>query len=384
VSESLMLAKKTVKAKILELRKGKRELLSREYENWQCYLQGNKSAPLYSATRQQADRLLRRIGKPKEGKEYPLILRRDVYRAETKLTKYWLKIPIYGIRGGINVPIKPHTPITPNMQTREAKILRRKGEWLVYITVEAEIPKKNPTSMLVIDLGIHNIATTVNSADEKPKFYGKVLRAVRGHYFHLRRMLPNRKALKKVGSHEKRIVNHELHKISKAIVQEAIENNSIIVVGKLKGIRRNGEGRKFNRKLNSFPYRKLLSFIEYKASWQGISVLQINEAYTSQMCSRCRCIGLRVAGLFKCPYCGLNINADWNGARNILNRALGKLYAEPLLSVGVAFDTAQNSPYGQPEFDDEERIPQASAVGVSKLFYRCCKLLTQEEVLNFK
>jgi len=48
-----MLAKKTVKAKILESRKGKQELLEREYENFQRYLCGDKSVPLYSATRQQ-------------------------------------------------------------------------------------------------------------------------------------------------------------------------------------------------------------------------------------------------------------------------------------------------------------------------------------------
>ena len=55
------------------------------------YLHGDKSVPPYSATRQQAEMLPKRIGKPKEGKEHPLILRRDAYRANTKLTPYWLK-----------------------------------------------------------------------------------------------------------------------------------------------------------------------------------------------------------------------------------------------------------------------------------------------------
>jgi len=64
---------KTIKAKILELRKGKEELLKREYENFQRYLHGDKSAPLYSATRQQADRLLKRLGNRfNPNKEYPL------------------------------------------------------------------------------------------------------------------------------------------------------------------------------------------------------------------------------------------------------------------------------------------------------------------------
>jgi putative transposase len=341
-----MKAKKTIKAKILELRKGKEELLRHEYDNFQRYLHGDKTVPLYSATRQQADRLLRRLnGKLKPNKEYPMILRRDVYRAETKLTQYWLKIPIHGVKGGINVPIRPHTPITKEMVCREAKIIRRNGEWFVYITVEAEIEEKDSDNVLAVDLGIHNIATTINSTNMKPKFYGKRLRAIRGHYFHLRRNLAKRKAVRKVGNHEKRIVNHELHKISKAIVQEAEETNSMIVLGELKGLRKNGngKGRRFRRKLNSFPYHKLSNYIEYKATWLGIPVLKVNEAYTSQICSRCGQKGLRVRGLFTCPHCGLNLNADYNGARNILKRALGKLHAEPLSSVGACFDNARTS-----------------------------------------
>jgi len=321
-----MLAKKTIKAKVLELRKGKHELLTGEYENFQRYLHGDKTVPLYSATKQQAERLLRRIKQPKEGKEYPLILRNDVYRAETKLTEYWLKVPVHGVRGGIFVPIRPHISIPSDVKFREAKIIRRKDEWYVYITIQAEVRERKTDSILAVDMGMHNIATTVNSNDPKPKFYGKDLRQVRGHYFRLRRNLGEKKALKtikKIGNHEQRIVNHELHKISKDIVQEALENNSVIVLGKLKGIRRNDGGRRFNRKLNSFPYYKLASFIEYKAQWQGIPVLKVSEAYTSQRCSNCGQRGLRVRGLFSCPHCGLNLNTDWNGARNILKRALG-------------------------------------------------------------
>jgi hypothetical protein len=51
LSKSLMKARKTIKAKILEFRKGKEELLKREYENFQRYLHGDKSVLLYSATR---------------------------------------------------------------------------------------------------------------------------------------------------------------------------------------------------------------------------------------------------------------------------------------------------------------------------------------------
>jgi len=150
--------------------RARKRLLKREYENFQRYLHGDKSVPLYSATRQQAERLPRR-GNSSLNKEYPMILRRDFYKANTKLTPYWLKIPIYGVKGGINVPIKTHEPITDDMVCREAKIVRRKGEWFVYITVEKEVQERNPKSVLAVDLGIRWTATTVNSNNPKPKFW---------------------------------------------------------------------------------------------------------------------------------------------------------------------------------------------------------------------
>jgi len=198
-----------------------------------------------------------------------MVLRRDVYRADTKLTPYWLKIPIYGVRGGINVPIKTYEPITKDIVCREAKIIRKGDGWFVFITVEKEVEERDPKSVLAVDLGIRWIATTVNSNNPKPKFYGKELRKVKGRYFYLRRSLALKKAyktIKKVGHKERRVVNDILHKISRAIVSEALENYSMIVLGKLKGIRRNGKGRRFNRRLNNgFPYHRLSRFIEHKA-----------------------------------------------------------------------------------------------------------------------
>ncbi len=335
-----MLAKRTIKAKVLELRKGKQELLLREYLNFQRFLHGDKTTLLYSATRQQAERTLRRIGAPKEDKEYPLILRRDVYkleRTENKLTEYWLRVPIGKVKGGIWIPIKAHMEIPVDASLREAKVLRRESGWFVYLTVQAEVPERKSSSVLAVDLGVHNAATTVSSVDKQVRFYGKVVRSIRGHYYHLRRNLPNRKAVKKVGKHERRIVNHELHVISKAIIEEAVAKNSVIVVGKLKGIRRQkkGQSRRCRRKVASFPFYKLTQFIKYKAAWNGIPVVEISEANTSVTCSRCGSRGVRVRGLFRCPECGCSLNADVNGARNILKRALGKLSDESLSSAGV-------------------------------------------------
>ncbi|MGB9718852.1 MAG: hypothetical protein ACPL4E_10540 [Thermoproteota archaeon] len=59
-----------------------------------------------------------------------------------------------------------------------------------------------------IDMGIRWIATTVNSSDPVPKFYGRELRRVKGHFFYLRRSLAMRKAygaIKKIGDRERRV-----------------------------------------------------------------------------------------------------------------------------------------------------------------------------------
>ena len=131
------------------------------------------------------------------------------------------------------------------------------------------------------------------------------------------------KAIEKVGRKERRKVDDLLHKISREIVKRAKEEKAVIVLGDLKGIRKQNKGRKFNRKLNSFPYYRLSKFIEYKANWEGIMVIKVNEANTSKLCSRCGSQGLRHNGRFFCPKCNVELNADYNGALNILKRALG-------------------------------------------------------------
>ncbi len=110
---------------------------------------------------------------------------------------------------------------------------------------------------------------------------------------------------------ERRIVDDILHKISREIVNRAKEEKAMIVLGNLKGIRRHNKG------------RKLSKFIEYKALWEGIATVRVREANTSKLCSCCSSQGLRRSGKFVCSKCGVELNADYNGALNILKRALG-------------------------------------------------------------
>ncbi|MFY9797726.1 MAG: transposase, partial [Candidatus Nitrosopolaris sp.] len=162
-------------------------------------------------------------------------------------------------------------------------------------------------------------------------FYGKDLNHVRCWYFWLRRQLGVKKAIdtiKKIGDHEKRIANNIIHKITREIVNRAIETDSLIVLGKLKGLRNReknegrGRGRKFNRKLSGFPYFKFTEYLTYKAALAGIKVIKIFGNRTSQTCRKCNERGSRrTQGLFMCKTCGEE-NADRNASFNIAYRAL--------------------------------------------------------------
>ncbi len=342
----MMKLQKTIQTKIVAPTNIKREKLEKEYSNFQDFLQLQdvdflplyKNMKLYSATKQQAERLAKRT-KPK--KEQPLIIRKDcikVKKTDNKLSKYWVKVPVYNKSIWVAINFSNKQQHLLDYDLSESKLIKGKKGWFLNITVQKEQElKTNYADTLSIDLGVKNIASVVQHSNKKTNFYGKDIRETRGHYFHLKKKLARKKIrgfYKKIKNNkEKRITKDQLHKTAKDIVDWAKNTNSAIVVGDLKGIRKNGarkknnknyKGKKFNRKLNSMPSYQLSQFIEYKANWEGISVIKVKESYTSQLCWRCGNEGIRkTQGLFWCPECKEEENADRNGSINICKRGLG-------------------------------------------------------------
>lgn len=145
-------------------------------------------------------------------------------------------------------------------------------------------------------------------------------------------------------------MDDRLHKISRSIVDDAVARNAAIVIGDVGGIREgNDKGRQFNDKFHKIPFAKLLSYIEYKTHRAGIEVVLVDEAYTSQTCYRCPEKGVRnTQGRFRCPSCGLDDNADKNGATNIGKRVLGKL-SKPLSDTGAVLAQPETQVVVEPE-----------------------------------
>ncbi len=328
------LVKKTYHCRVIRLTNTKQVALQQEYDNLQHYLQTREDRGLYSANKQQADRFYKLI---KKTTKYPLSIRNDLIRLEhdpSSIAEYWVRVPVKLVKGGLWIGlIKPYEPIPKDAKICECKLYKRDNRWYLDVVVQRDIPaKREYQNVIAIDMGIKHIATSVELAtnNNRTVFYGKELNHVRGWYFWLRRQLGLKKAIdtiKKIGDHEKRIANDIIHKITREIVDRAIETDSLIVLGKLKGLRnqekKEGRGRKFNRKLSGFPYFKFTEYLTYKAALAGIQVIKIFENWTSQTCRKCNQRGKRrTQGLFGCKTCG-DENADRNAAFNIAYRALG-------------------------------------------------------------
>jgi len=261
---------------------------------------------------------------------------------------WFLKIPVYGVRGGIRVPVKPHKEF-PNGKLCESKIVRKKDRYVAMLTFEfSPPPMRRCSSILAVDLGERFAATAVlwRKGVVKAQFLGREIRGIRRHYAWLRRRLQKglTQAVKRIGSKERRVVDAILHRVSKRIVSLALAANSYIVLGDLTGIRRRtkGKGKRLNRIISSMPYYRLTKMIEYKTTLVGIPVITTSEAYTSKTCHICGCEGKRkTQGLFICPHCG-EYNADLNGAINIAKKFERSLGYMPL--DGVACEPALNQP----------------------------------------
>jgi putative transposase len=323
--------KLTIRCGIVQLTKRKKELLDAEYNNLQLLLKGNNDVKLYSANRQQALRYY----KTKKMRNYPLSIRNDLTNIQKTKSFYFVKIPVYDPakkRGNaIKVPFKPHRELPKEYELCESKLIKRNGQYILNLTIEIQTIMRNSfDNVLAVDVGEHIPATTVLLQSDNvmsPMFLGKEVRGIRRHYAYLRKRLQERgleKVVKRIADREQRKINDILHKVSRNIVDSANANNSIIVLGDLKGIRDSAQkkGRRMRRIVNAMPFYKLRNMIEYKAQLLGIPVISGSEYMTSRTCHKCGLEGKRTTqGRFVCKVCG-EYNADLNGAINIGKRIL--------------------------------------------------------------
>ena len=206
-----------------------------------------------------------------------------------------------------------------------ADLIFRKNRWWLHIVVTMPTPVVHPTGQLLgVDLGLSHPAVTSDH-----RFHGKgAWKDIESKRFKLRRHLQSKGTksakwkLRKIRGKQQRFRRDCDHVLSKAIVN-GTEPGTIIVLENLVDIRKRAKTRrksKSARRLHSWSFAQLKSFIEYKAEERGCTVAGVDPRHTSQRCSACghtQRNNRRSQSRFVCRACGFELHADLNAARNI-------------------------------------------------------------------
>ena len=212
--------------------------------------------------------------------------------------------------------------------------LHHDENWYAHIQLKSEAPKTQKTNNVIgVDFGRRDIAVISTGQS----WSGKEIQKTRDKYSRVRASLQKkasqgtrstRRRARQIGQRlsgrERRYQAWLNHNISKAIIAEAKETQSFVAIENLTGIRERINQKPRNkterRRSNSWAFYQLRTFLEYKGIKEGIEVLAVNPAYTSQTCHCCLHIGLRNNKSFKCSNtsrCGWIGDADENGSKMI-------------------------------------------------------------------
>lgn len=218
-----------------------------------------------------------------------------------------------------------------------------------YIVIEIgynikEQEQKLNDNVLAIDIGVNNIASCVTTNGEKFLINGKPLKYINHNYN--KRIADIQSKLKVTHNKNKsryksnitnkrnNRINDYLHKITTYIVNQAVSNDiTTIVVGYNKEWKQDTNMSKSNNQnFVNIPFYTFVGMLEYKSKLKGIAFKTITEEYTSK-CSfideeeigkHTEYSGKRINRNFFRSKEGILINADINGAYNILKKYMKK------------------------------------------------------------
>lgn len=257
-------------------------------------------------------------------------------------------------------------------------VLPKFGHFLVEITFAVpheEIIPLSQDRVMAIDEGVGNLVALVTNTGMRPTLIkGGTLKSILQYYHkkkaHHQRMLSQgkngsekvltSKRLKRLDRKRFVKINDYLHKVSKTIVEMASkEQIGLIVIGRNKGWKHESHMGKSNDQLfGSIPYYLLNKMILKKAGRKGIQVIFQEESYTSKASFLDRdpipvyqktkkkpvFSGRRIhRGLYRSAK-GVLINADVNGAYNILRKAVPNGFTEGIEGLDRLLAVAVSTP----------------------------------------
>lgn len=235
--------------------------------------------------------------------------------------------------------------ITKNKDNKQQNKLIKKQKELT------DIIKMHKIDIASIDPGTNNLMTlATTNPDIQPiiingravksinQFYNKVISKEKSRLSELGLFTSNK--IKRVTNKRNQSIENTLHVASRKVVDWLLENNmKYLVIGKNIGWKQDiNIGKMNNQNFVQIPHAKLIEKLQYKCKEHNILVILQEEAYTSKASfldldniptyskansKEIRYSGRRIyRGLYKANN-GKLMNADLNGALNILRKVIG-------------------------------------------------------------
>jgi len=233
---------------------------------------------------------------------------------------------------------------------KKAGSLKKDSRGRTYVNIAYEKPHDpikglDPEKIVGVDLGVaHSFYCAVNSTLDSIKSEdGHLLERFRNQIRRLRKGIQSSyrlsnsrkgkgrvyalKPLNRLRDKEKRFRDTYCHNCSRIIVDFAAKVGAgIIQMEDLSSMKSLKVHDKF---LSGWPIADLQNKIEYKANEYGIEVKKVNPQYTSQRCSSCGHISSenreKMSREFKCVRCGVEMDADYNAAKNLSIRGIDEI-----------------------------------------------------------
>ena len=248
----------------------------------------------------------------------------------------------------INIP-----PILADKKIKEIRIIPKSNArfFEIQYTYEVEDIQSNLNSnnALAIDLGINNLCTCVTNSGKSFIIDGKRLKAINQWYNKQNALLQCIKdkqnidvkyTNKQINNLRKRNnrVNDYMNKVARKVIKYCLENDiGTIVIGYNREFQKDSSlGKINNQKFVNIPYGKLIDKLKYLSKLYGINIRIQEESYTSKASffdndnvpmysndnnQKYYFSGKRIKrGLYQTSR-GYKLNADVNGALNILNKS---------------------------------------------------------------
>ncbi|MDF9298487.1 RNA-guided endonuclease InsQ/TnpB family protein [Geobacillus stearothermophilus] len=252
--------------------------------------------------------------------------------------------------------LKLKTKVIEGLQ--QVRIVPKGSIYVIEVVYKKEIPDMIHESNRIvgIDLGLDNFVTMVNNIGETPiVINGKGIKSINQYYnkqkAHFQSILKKQngldwsKRLEKLTLKRNNKIKDFMHKASRYVVDWCVKHNiDTIVIGKNDNWKQEiNLGKRTNQAFVYIPYDMFINQLQYKAEQHGIRVIVTEESYTSK-CSfldmeeikkQKQYKGKRIKrGLFQSEN-GILINADVNGAYNIMRKVFPKAFANGIEGVGL-------------------------------------------------